>query len=70
MKKKVLIGKYLFVGGNETRSGYVQYVQGIQPNIPACRDSGNDFGRLSVSFLRVGSHINPKRYDGGDTNKK
>ena len=21
--------------GNETRSGYVQYVQGIQPNVPA-----------------------------------
>ena len=22
-------------GGDETRSGYMQYVQGIQPNIPA-----------------------------------
>ena len=23
------------LGGDETRSGYVQYVQGIQPNLPA-----------------------------------
>ena len=23
------------MGGDETRSGYVQYVQGIQPNVPA-----------------------------------
>ena len=23
------------IGGNETRSGYVQFVQGIQPNVPA-----------------------------------
>ena len=23
-------------GGNETRSGYVRYVQGIQPNVTAC----------------------------------
>ena len=24
------------LGGDETRSGYVRYVQGIQPSIPAC----------------------------------
>ena len=24
-----------FIGGDETRSGYVRYVQGIQPNVPA-----------------------------------
>ena len=30
-------GKNMWVkfGGDETRSGYVQYVQGIQPNAPA-----------------------------------
>ena len=27
--------KVIIFGGDETRLGYVQYVQGIQPNIPA-----------------------------------
>ena len=26
---------FLCFGGDETRSGYVRYVQGIQPNVPA-----------------------------------
>ena len=39
------------------------------------RDSGNDFGRFSVSFFegRISYiravYIRPKRYNGGDTNK-
>ena len=27
---------YACKGGDETRSGYMQYVQGNQPNVPAC----------------------------------
>ena len=38
-------------GGDEMRLGYVRYIQGIQHNVPACRDSGNNFGRFSVSFF-------------------
>ena len=26
----------LLIRGDETRSGYMQYVQGIKPNVPAC----------------------------------
>ena len=33
--KKTHIPKCCSTGGDETRSGYVQYGQGIQPNVPA-----------------------------------
>ena len=43
------------IGGDETRLGYVRYVQGIQPNVPAhttCRH-GLYVTPLSISPIRI-----------------
>ena len=43
----------MFYGGDEKRSGYVRYLQGIQPNIPAC-----------TTFIDINGHCVINYYQG------
>ena len=43
----------LKVGRNETRSGYVQYVQGIQPNEPACTTCRHGLYNMKSPYKQV-----------------
>ena len=40
-------------GGDETRLGYVQYVQGIQPNVPACTSFIDVYGQSYGLFWSI-----------------
>ena len=53
----------LIVGGNETRSGYVRYIQGIQPNVPACTRFIDIYKPVQVNVInRILKHKNKTGY--------
>ena len=47
----------MILGGDETRSGYMRYIQGIQPNIPACTTCRHGLNNSMVCALNNAINI-------------